>query len=279
MSEAGWKTFLAAEGVDDWVVLHGGATAAFRVGSLGEAAELAQTIAQVPGLDGSGALLTIAADRVTVRLTRGVFRIEPEHVELAHAVSAVARSRGVVADRSAVQEVQVAISAKPDDIDIAFWRAVLGYDPLAEDNAVDPLGHGSTVWMQELSPAKPLRHAMHVRRFRGPRACGHARGGRPGRGGIARGRRRCAGRLDPRGPRRQQGLHRHLAGRREAARPVTIGGLVPSELLRRCCAESRRWSISVDAAEEPRRRLTEGAGRGAMHESRRLADSRTLWHT
>jgi 4a-hydroxytetrahydrobiopterin dehydratase len=33
---------------------------------------------------------------------------------------------------------------------------------LAEDNAFDPLGHGSTVWMQELSPAKPLRHAMHV---------------------------------------------------------------------------------------------------------------------
>ena len=33
---------------------------------------------------------------------------------------------------------------------------------LADDNAVDPLGHGSTVWMQELDPAKPLRHAMHV---------------------------------------------------------------------------------------------------------------------
>ena len=45
---------------------------------------------------------------------------------------------------------------------MAFWRAVLGYDPLAEDNAVDPLGHGSTVWLQDLNPAKPLRHAMHV---------------------------------------------------------------------------------------------------------------------
>ena len=33
---------------------------------------------------------------------------------------------------------------------------------MAEDNAVDPLGHGSTVWMQDLDPAKPLRHAMHV---------------------------------------------------------------------------------------------------------------------
>jgi 4a-hydroxytetrahydrobiopterin dehydratase len=30
------------------------------------------------------------------------------------------------------------------------------------DNAIDPLGHGSTVWMQDLNPDKPLRHAMHV---------------------------------------------------------------------------------------------------------------------
>jgi 4a-hydroxytetrahydrobiopterin dehydratase len=33
---------------------------------------------------------------------------------------------------------------------------------LAEDDAVDPPGHGSTVWMQDLDPAKPLRHAMHI---------------------------------------------------------------------------------------------------------------------
>ena len=30
------------------------------------------------------------------------------------------------------------------------------------DNGLDPLGHGSTVWMQDLDPAKPLRHAMHI---------------------------------------------------------------------------------------------------------------------
>ena len=58
--------------------------------------------------------------------------------------------------------MQLAISARPDEIDIGFWRAVLGYVELADDNAIDPLGHGSTVWMQDLDPAKPLRHAMHV---------------------------------------------------------------------------------------------------------------------
>lgn len=162
MSEQGWKDFLAADGVEDWVVLHGGATAVLRVGSLGDAARLAEALARAPGLEGSAALLTVATDRLTVRLTRNLWGLEPRHVELARAVSEVARARGAAADRAAVQEVQVAVAAKPEAVDIGFWRAVLGYAPMSDDNAVDPLGHGSTVWMQELDPAKPLQHAMHI---------------------------------------------------------------------------------------------------------------------
>ncbi len=162
MSEQGWRGFLAAEGVDDWVVLHGGATAVFRVGSVQEALRLAEAVAGIPGFQGTGALLTIADDRVTVRLTRDLWQLEPRHVELARAISAVVREHGAVADRASVQEVQVAISGKPDAIDVGFWRAALGYAPMADDNGVDPLGHGSTVWMQQLDEARPLRHAMHV---------------------------------------------------------------------------------------------------------------------
>jgi len=162
MSEQGWRSFLSAEGLDDWVVLHGGATAVFRVPSLSEAAQLAAAVARVPGLQGSGALLTVADDCLAVRLSRGVFRLEQRHIDLARAVSATALAHGAVADRSAVQGVQMAIAAKPDTVDVGFWRAVLGYVPLADDNAIDPLGHGSTVWLQELDPDKPLRHAMHV---------------------------------------------------------------------------------------------------------------------
>ena len=162
MSEQGWQDFLAVKGVDDWVVLHGGATAVFRVRSLGEAARLAEAVAKAPGLEGSGVLLTVADASLTVRLSRDLWQLEPRHVELARTVSAVARSHGAAADRAAVQEVQLAIAAKRDAIDLDFWRAVLGYVPMADDNAVDPLGHGSTVWMQELDEAKPLRHAMHL---------------------------------------------------------------------------------------------------------------------
>jgi 4a-hydroxytetrahydrobiopterin dehydratase len=162
MSEQGWRDFLAAEGVDDWVVLHGGATAVFGVRSLAESARLAEAVATVPGLADSGVLLTMADASLTVRLSRDVWQLEPRHVELARAVSAVARAHGAASNRAAVQEVQLAIAAKREAIDVGFWRAVLGYVPMADDNAVDPLGHGSTVWMQELDEAKPLRHAMHL---------------------------------------------------------------------------------------------------------------------
>lgn len=161
MSEKGWREFVAAGGVDDWVVLHGGATAAFTVGSLLEATRLAEAVASVLGAD-SEALMTAASNRLTVRLTRDIWQLELRHVEIARAVSAVARTHGATPDRSSVQEVQVAIAAKPDAVDVGFWRAVLGYSPMSDDNGVDPLGHGSTVWLQELDPAKPLRHAMHL---------------------------------------------------------------------------------------------------------------------
>ena len=162
MSEQGWREFLTAAGLTDWVVLHGGAAAAYDVGSLGGAARLAADVAEVPGLAGSGALLTLTDGRLTVRLTRGVMRLETTHVDLARRISAVAAEHGAVADRSAVQEVQLAVAARPEEIDVGFWRAVLGYDVLAADNGVDPLGHGSTFWVQELDPEKPLRHALHV---------------------------------------------------------------------------------------------------------------------
>ena len=161
MSEQGWRDFLSADGIDDWVIVHGGPTAVFKVGSLTEAAQLAAAIAEVPGLE-QRTLLTAASDRLSVKLTREMWGTEAKHVEVARAISAVARQQGASADRSAVQEVQLAVAAKPEAIDLGFWRAVLGYAPMHEDNCIDPLGQGSTVWMQELAPDKPLRHAMHI---------------------------------------------------------------------------------------------------------------------
>lgn len=162
MSEQGWREFLNAENLKDWVVLHGGPTAVFRIQTFQDAATLAQSIAQIPGIDGTHAQLTIVSRRLIVRLTRDIWRIEEEHIEIARAISKIAESHGAVAELHQVQEVQVAISAQPDSIDLEFWRAVLGYEPMQEDNAIDPLGNSSTIWMQELDVKKSLKHAMHI---------------------------------------------------------------------------------------------------------------------
>ena len=162
MSEQGWKDFLAADGVDDWVVLHGGPTAVFRSGSTAGAARLAAAVAELDGVDGSRAAFAIANGNLTIKLTRELWGIEDHHVPLARSISALAREFGAAADRTAVHEVQVAIAAKPDALDVGFWRAVLGYETMAPDNGIDPLGQGSTFWMQDLDLEKPLRHAMHI---------------------------------------------------------------------------------------------------------------------
>jgi 4a-hydroxytetrahydrobiopterin dehydratase len=50
MSEEGRSAFLAASGVEEWAVLHGGPTAVFRTSSLADAAALAQRRVQLPAL-------------------------------------------------------------------------------------------------------------------------------------------------------------------------------------------------------------------------------------
>jgi 4a-hydroxytetrahydrobiopterin dehydratase len=162
LSEAHWKEFLQAEGLEDWVVLHGGPSAVFLTNSLIEAADLARAVAQLPGLDGTNVQLSIVSNRLTVRLTREIWKIEEEHITLAREISSIAKSLGAVAEPNQVQEVQFAIAAKKDAIDLKFWQAVLGYDPMLDDNAIDPLGVSSTVWMQDIEEGKTLRHAMHI---------------------------------------------------------------------------------------------------------------------
>jgi 4a-hydroxytetrahydrobiopterin dehydratase len=162
MSDQGWKDFLEADDLEDWVVLHGGPTAVFQTRTLAEAAALAQEIAQLPGLDGTPAHMSIVTKSLTIRLTREVSNTEVEHIAIAREISKIAKSQGAIGDPRLVQEVQFAIAAKPDAIDLGFWRAVLGYQPMLDDAGIDPLGVSSSVWMQDLDSSKPLRHAMHL---------------------------------------------------------------------------------------------------------------------
>jgi 4a-hydroxytetrahydrobiopterin dehydratase len=162
MSERGWRDFLAASDLVDWSVLHGGAIAFFRTPSIAAAARLAEAISSISEIAGRGVSLNLSDAGLSVRLTRDLWRLEAIHAALARQISEVAAAHGAQADGRPLQEIQIAIAAKAEMIDVGFWRAVLGYDAAADDNAIDPLGHGSTIWMQEIDQSKPLRHAMHI---------------------------------------------------------------------------------------------------------------------
>lgn len=162
VSEQGWQQFHKAEDLPDWVVLHGGPTVVFHTHSLADAARLAAAITQLDELNNSNAHISLVSSALTIRLTREVWKTESRHIHLAREISKIAKQHGAIAEPHRVQEVQIAIAAKPYAMNLEFWRAILGYDPMQEDNAVDPLATGSTVWMQEIDQNKSLRHAMHI---------------------------------------------------------------------------------------------------------------------
>ncbi len=119
-------------------------------------------MAEVPDLE-PRTVLTAASARLTVKLTREVLATEDRQIDLARAISAVAREHGATADRTAVQEVQLDVAASPMRSISASGAPSSATSPsMADDSGIDPRGQGSTVWMQDLDPAKPLRHAMLI---------------------------------------------------------------------------------------------------------------------
>ena len=141
---------------------HGGATAVFRIGSVREAAQLAEAIA--------ASLASKAQEGADDR------RRPPHRPADARHLAARAAARGAGAGRLGGRAEHVAPpptaqpsrrcssrsprspkrSISPSGAPCSATRRS------ADDNGVDPLGHGSTVWMQDLPEAKPLRHAMHL---------------------------------------------------------------------------------------------------------------------
>ncbi len=66
------------------------------------------------------------------------------------------------ADLATVQTVQVTIDAFVGSEVMPFWRAVLSYEAMDEDDLIEPRGSGPWVWFQEMDAPRPQRGRLHL---------------------------------------------------------------------------------------------------------------------
>jgi 4a-hydroxytetrahydrobiopterin dehydratase len=157
------REFHEAGGVDDWRVVFGGACAHFRTGSFRVGVALINAIGDLADAANHHPDVDLRYPGVSVRLvTHEVGGLSPRDIELARQISAAAHGLGVTADPSAVQTVQVAIDAADRGRVMPFWRAVLDYKAVGDEDLDDPHGSGPSFWFQEIDEARPGRNRFHV---------------------------------------------------------------------------------------------------------------------
>ncbi|HEY0442834.1 MAG TPA: VOC family protein [Candidatus Limnocylindrales bacterium] len=154
------RQFRESDGVEDWRVLSEGACAFFRTATFDAAVRLVMAIGDVAGTDHRPEI-DIRHDGVTVRLitiTGDYYGMSRRDIEIAREISAVARTQGLTADPSAVQNLLVVPGAPVTAEVIPFWRAVLGYEPRADspdEDLVDPHRIGPSFWFEEMKEPRP----------------------------------------------------------------------------------------------------------------------------
>jgi 4a-hydroxytetrahydrobiopterin dehydratase len=155
--------FEASDGVGDWRVLGRGACACFRTGALPVGVELVEAIGALAEAEDRSLDVDLRPATVTVRLPLvDVPLFDPRDVELARQISAAARELDVTADPGAVQDVDLTIDALARGRVLPFWRAVLGYEQVGEEDLIDASRRSAAVWFQPMSGPRPQRNRIHV---------------------------------------------------------------------------------------------------------------------
>jgi 4a-hydroxytetrahydrobiopterin dehydratase len=158
--------FHEAVGVEDWRVLTNVAHAHFRTGSFAAAVGLVNAIGRLADAANHHPDVDLRAEGVTVRLTTTTpdhfFWLSESDVELARQISVAARELGVPADPTAVRSVQVTIDALVHPDVMPFWRAVLGYRQVGDEDLLDPHASGPPFWFQQMDAPRPQRNRIHI---------------------------------------------------------------------------------------------------------------------
>jgi 4a-hydroxytetrahydrobiopterin dehydratase len=157
------RQFHEAPGVEDWRALFSGACAHFRTGSFAAGVALVDAIGKLADEANHHPDIDLRYAGVSVRLsTHEVEGLSERDVDLAQRISAAARELGLRAEPAVVQDVQIAVDALVGFDVMPFWRAVLGYKQVGNEDLLDPLGRGPSLWFQRVDVLRTQRNRIHV---------------------------------------------------------------------------------------------------------------------
>ena len=155
--------FRRGEGVADWRVTGTGPQAVFTAPSLAQAAALVGAV--VDAAERSGILpdMDVRPEGIIVRIPdRDFGGIPAAAVGFAAAVSRAAADLRLVADPARAQSVGIYV-AQHSTADVRpFFTAALGYEPLGDTDAVDPLRCGPQLAFNPISGDHPGRGRTHL---------------------------------------------------------------------------------------------------------------------
>lgn len=166
MSEDG-RTISSAEfrrssGVDDWRVVSSGAQALYRASSLAQAANLVAPVVSAAEEFGIQPDIDLRPEAVTVRIPPWEFGGIPAAApRFAAAVSEAARECGLTADPDAIHSVSIFVAHHSEADVRPFFLAALGYEPIGETDAIDPLRAGPDLAFNPITGDAPRRGRTH----------------------------------------------------------------------------------------------------------------------
>ena len=146
-----------------WRIVRDDASLHFRTGSFEAGVALVDAIGRMLDTEHDHPAVDLRPDGVTVRLgaTREG-RFSERDLVLAQQISGAARELGASADLTGLQHIQVAIDALVIPDVLPFWRAVLGYEQVGDEDLLDPHLEGPPLWFQQMDAPRPQRNRIHV---------------------------------------------------------------------------------------------------------------------
>lgn len=153
-------------GLDDWRKLAQALHARFRIGDFPAGAAFVKEVADAAEAADHHPDLTLRYGAVDVTLStheEGRW-VTSRDVELAHAISEIARKHGLEPEPTAVTQVELGLDTAHDGRLAPFWSALLTGSPgnVLGDTVIDPGGQTPNVWFQTTDDHEAPRQRWHL---------------------------------------------------------------------------------------------------------------------